>query len=371
MNPLSSPDPKAPFAEAIQYALTHEVDWTRDPHAEPDRWGVHREDPPPYNRLFGPVHARGGVSGLVLQQGREVCRWGTPERADLTFSVAKTYLALLAGVACRDGLLPDPDRPVVTQLPGIGFDDPHNRTITWRHLLTQVSEWEGECLGLPDTVDRYRHVAHDPKKVDGVKGSARPLQAPGSYWEYNDVRINQLSLALLHLFQEALPRVFEREILQPLGAGEGFAWRGYDQAWVEWPAQNGRPAQRVQSVPGGTHWGAGVSISTIDQARVGQLLLQGGRWDAAGQTRQILPADWVRDMTRPCPLAPFYGMLTWLNPQGSNFPGTSEQALFMVGAGGNYVWIEPALDAVVVVRWLDSAHFAGFCERMTQALIGA
>jgi CubicO group peptidase (beta-lactamase class C family) len=61
-------------------------------------------------------------------------------------------------------------------------------------------------------------------------------------------------------------------------------------------------------------------------------------------------------------------MLTWLNPQGSNFPGTSEQAWFMVGAGGNYVWIEPALDAVVVVRWLDSAHFGGFCERMTQAL---
>lgn len=371
MPPMNEHATKGPFSEAIEFALSHEVDWTRDPATEPDRWGVHREDPAPYNRLFGPVHARGGVSGLVLQHGREVCRWGTPERADLTFSVAKTYLALLAGVALRDGLLPDPDRPVVTQLPGIGFDSPHNRAITWRHLLTQVSEWEGECLGLPDTVDRYRHVAHDPKKVEGVKGSARPLQAPGNYWEYNDVRINQLSLALLHLFNEALPEVFEREILKPLGAGSGFEWRGYDHAWIELPAKGGRPAQRVQSVPGGTHWGAGVSISAIDQAHIGQLLLQGGRWDVAGQSKQILPADWVRDMTRPCPLAPFYGMLTWLNQQGKHFPGTSEQAWFMVGAGGNYVWMEPALDAVVVVRWLDSARFAGFCERMTLALKGA
>jgi CubicO group peptidase (beta-lactamase class C family) len=356
------------FQSAIDFALSHEVDWTRHPATEPERWGVHREDPAPYNRLFGPVHDRGGVSGLVLQHGREVCRWGTPERADLTFSVAKTYLALLAGVANREGLLPNPDQPVVEQLPGIGFDSPHNRSITWTHLLTQVSEWEGDCLGLPDTVDRYRHVAHDPKKVEGVKGSARPLQTPGTYWEYNDVRINQLSLALLHLFNEPLPQVFEREILQPLGAGAGFAWRGYDNAWVDLPARAGRPAQRVQSVPGGTHWGAGVSISSLDQASIGQLLLQGGRWPIKGQDRQLLPADWVRAMSRPCPLAPFYGMLTWLNPQGSNFPGTSEQAWFMVGAGGNYVWIEPALDAVVVVRWLDSAHFGGFCERMTQAL---
>ena len=352
------------FANAIEYAQQHEVNWTRDPAAQPERWGVHHEDPAPYNRLLGPVHERGGVSGVIFQHGLEICRWGTPERADLTFSVAKTYLALLAGVAHRDGLLPDPNRPVAEQLLRIGFDSAHNRTITWHHLLTQVSEWEGSCFDLPDTVDRYRHVAHDPKKVDGIKGSARPLQTPGTYWEYNDVRINQLSLALLHLFNEPLPEVFQREILHPLGAGEGFAWRGYDNAWVDLPAQAGRPARRVQSVPGGTHWGAGVSISSLDQARVAQMLLDGGQV----QGKPLLPADWVQAMTRPCPLAPFYGMLTWLNPQGSNFPGTSAASWFMVGAGGNYVWIEPEHHAVVVVRWLDSAHFAGFCERVTSGL---
>ena len=40
----------------------------------------------------------------------------------------------------------------------------------------------------------------------------------------------------------------------------------------------------------------------------------------------------------------------------------------MVGAGGHYVWIDPALDAVIVVRWLDSAHFDEFTRRMTSAL---
>ena len=209
-------NPEQRFRDAIDFAVAHEVGWPRDPFDAPLRWGVHHDDPPPYNCLRGPVHPRGGVSGLVLQHGRVATAWGEPERADLTFSVAKTYLAMLAGVAHGQGLLPDVDEPVVARLPGIGFDSPHNRAITWRHLLEQTSEWEGSCFGIPDTVDRNRVVAHDPKPPRGRKGDARPLQPPGSYWEYNDVRINQLSLALLHLFSRPLPEVLDEALMQPL-----------------------------------------------------------------------------------------------------------------------------------------------------------
>ena len=361
-------DTRTLFDDAIEFAQQHEVGWTRDPHAEPDRWGVHRDDPAPWNRLFGPVHARGPVSGVVWQRGRPVVSWGQPERADLTFSVAKTYLALLAGVAQQQGLLPDPDERVVARLPGIGFDSPHNRPITWMHLLTQTSEWEGTCHGIADTVDRFRQVSHDPKPVTGVKGTARPLQPPGSYWEYNDVRINQLSLALLHLFGRPLPEVFRVSLLDPLGASPDFRWVGYDQAWVELPAREGRPARRVQSVPGGTHWGGGVSISANDQARIGQLMLDRGQVQSRSGPRQLIPASWIDRMRRPCAIAPFYGMLVWLNPGGKTFPGASEQSVFMVGAGGNYVWIEPAHQTVIVVRWIDSAHFDEFSRRITAAL---
>ena len=356
------------FADAIAFAQQHEVGWTRDPHAEPQRWGVHHDDPAPWNRLFGPVHARGPVSGLVWQRGRSLVEWGEPGRADLTFSVAKTYLALLAGVAHQLGLLPNPDEPVVQRLPGIGFDNAHNRHITWMHLLTQVSEWEGNCHGIEDIVDRYRQVAHDPKPVTGVKGTARPLQAPGSYWEYNDVRINQLSLALLHLFGRSLPEVFKEYLLEPLGCSSDIRWVGYDQAWVELPTRDGRAAQRVQSVPGGSHWGGGVSISARDQARLGQLMLDRGAVLENGVARQLIPAAWIDRMGQPCPLAPFYGMLTWLNPQRSTFPAASERSVFMVGAGGNYVWIEPEHQAVVVVRWIDSAHVNGLMQRIREGL---
>jgi CubicO group peptidase (beta-lactamase class C family) len=353
MLPAVTPD----FTEAIAYAQAHEVPWPRDPQADPAHWGVHHDDPPPFNRLRGPVHPRGGMSGVIRIDGREVASWGEPERADLTFSVAKTYLGLLAGLAQAQGLL-DPQQRIAERLPGLGFDDPHNRAITWAHMLEQTSEWQGSCLGMPDQVEHHRRVPHDPKPPQGRKGEPRALQAPGRYWEYNDVRINQLSLALLHLFRRPLPEVFREHVLQPLGGGEGFRWEGYDDAFVD------IAGQRMQSVPGGSHWGAGVSISARDQARIGQLLLDGGRH--AG--RQLLPADWIARMQQPCAIAPFYGWLVWLNRTGALFADASRESWFMVGAGGHYVWIDPVRRAVVVVRWLDGARSPGFVTRVARAL---
>jgi len=359
---MSVPD----LTSCIEFAQAHEVAWPRDPETEPAKWGVHHDDPPPYNRLRGPVYPRGPVSGAILRHGRELAAWGEPDRADLTFSVAKTYLALLAGVANGRGLLPDADEPVIERVKGIGFESAHNRTITWAHLLEQTSEWEGTCLGVPDTVDRYRTVAHDPKPPAGRKGDARPLQTPGTYWEYNDVRINQLSLALLHLFGAPLPEVFREAVTRPIGVSDNWKWDGYDDAWVELPVAGGG-ARRVQSVPGGTHWGGGVSISARDQARIGQLVLSGGLHG----DRQVIPAQWIAQMMQPTALAPFYGRLMWLNTNGRTFPGASQRSAFMVGAGGHYVWIEPRCDAVVVVRWIDGDHAAGFVERVAKALAEA
>ena len=50
----------------------------------------------PWNRLLGPVSARGPVSGVVWRAGQVLARWGEPQRVDLTFSVADV-LAVVAG----------------------------------------------------------------------------------------------------------------------------------------------------------------------------------------------------------------------------------------------------------------------------------
>jgi CubicO group peptidase (beta-lactamase class C family) len=327
---------------AIRFSIDHESAWDREVTGN---WGVHVNDPPPWNTLLGPVHDRGPVSGAIALDGRVLTTWGEPDRADLTFSIAKTYLALLAGIAFDRGLLPDPDEPVRERIRGVGFDDPHNARITWTQLLQQTSEWQGECFGLSDQADHYRAVTF-AAPPDGKKGERRPLNTPGTYWEYNDVRINQLSLALMHLFREPLPHVFREAVARPCGLSEHWNWAGYDKAWTE---IDGR---RMQSVPGGTHWGGGVSISANDQLKIARMLLD----DGMSNGQRVLSQEWIARMRTPAALASFYGYLVWLNTDQKMFPRVPASSYFGVGAGSSFMWIEPSARLALIVRWLNAEH---------------
>ena len=67
---------------------------------------------PPWNETLGPVRPRGGPNGLLLRGGEIVAEWGDTARADMTFSVAKSYLSILAGLAWDRGLIADPHEKV-------------------------------------------------------------------------------------------------------------------------------------------------------------------------------------------------------------------------------------------------------------------
>ena len=105
-----------------------------------------------------------------------------------------------------------------------------------------------------------------------------------------------------------------------------------------------------------------MSIDCLDQARIGQMLLDGG---VAGGKR-VLSDAWIARMLTPCPLAPFYGYLVWLNNGRIVYPSLPETSWFAVGAGTSIVWIDPSRRAVVVLRWIDSARG----RRDPRALLG-
>jgi CubicO group peptidase (beta-lactamase class C family) len=176
-------------------------------------------------------------------------------------------------------------------------------------------------------------------------------------WEYNDVRVNRLSLALLRLFRRPLPEVFAERIMRPIGASPDWSWHGYRTSTVE---IDGRP---IESVSGGTHWGGGMAIHAEDQARIGLLMLHGGMWDG----REILPASWVAESLAPCTLNPAYGLLWWLNGAG-RCPSASAASFFASGAGGNQTWVDPETGIVAVMRWIDPVAVDGVLGRVTAAL---
>jgi CubicO group peptidase (beta-lactamase class C family) len=347
-------DPAA-LADAVAFAAANETKWPRDVRAVIEGGWF---ESPPDNAILGEVRPRGAPCGVVLRGGAIVAEWGDTARPDMTFSVAKSYLGLLAGLAEADGLIADLDEPVGRTVRDGGFDSAQNRDVTWRHFLQLTSEWEGVLWDKSDAIDRDRDLA--PPERRRPKGPPRRLLPPGSHFEYNDVRVNRLSLALLRRFRRPLPEVFRERIMDPIGASPDWEWHGYRNSWVE---IDGR---RMPSVSGGGHWGGGVFIGARDQARVGHLVLRRGRWGE----RRLLPADWIERSASPSPRNPQYGFLWWLNRDRRQCPSASPESVFFKGAGGNVTWIDPRHDLVAVLRWTDPAALDGFAARIAAALGG-
>lgn len=335
---------------ALRAVRASETTWPVDLRAHLDAGFF---DPPPFNEIIGPIEPRGPPNGMLLHAGRILARWGDTRHVDMIFSVAKSYLSMLAGVAVADGILTDLDEPVGRTVRDGGFASEQNASITWRHLLQQTSEWEGTLWGKSEQIDRNRIVAREGQS-DG-KGERRPLNKPGEFWEYNDVRVNRFSFSLMQRFKRPLPEVFAERIMRPIGASETWRWEGYRNSFAE------IDGQRLQSVPGGGHWGGGVFMHAEDQARIALLGLRQGTWNG----RQIVPQPYMAASVEPCRLNPLYGLMWWLNTGQARFAAASPESHFMLGSGGNVVWLDPASDLVAVFRWTDSDRLNGI---MTQIL---
>lgn len=333
----------AKLAAAVEYAKTQaEVEPSDLRQVLMDSYGKSEPD----YRILGPLVPRAQASGVIVRGGHIVAEWGDIDRVDMTFSVVKSYLSTVAGLAVEDGLIASLDDRVADDVPGPWFEGAHNGPITWTHLLQQTSDWSGELWDVHDWADR----------PEGDDPSKRELHAPGTHYKYNDVRINLLALGLLQVLREPLPRVLKTRIMDPIGASATWRWHGYENSWVLLDGLN------MQSVSGGGHFGGGMFVSTTDHARFGLLMLRNGAW---GEQR-LMSADWIQQATRPSPVKPDYGYLWWLNTGREAIPAAPESAYWAAGFGGNYIYIDRKHDLVVVMRW--TPDLAGVVTQVLAAL---
>ncbi len=301
----------------------------------------------PHGEIVGPVKDRGPMTGLIVRHGYVVAEWGEPSRVDMTFSVSKTYLSTVVGLAYDRGLIPDVHAPVRELVPTEHFEGEHNGAITWDHLLRQTSHWRGTLFGKPDWADRPTPGLILEQLPD------QPLHEPGSRYEYNDVRVNLLAWAALQVWREPLPVVLRRHVMDPIGASRSWRWHGYDTSWAV------LDGMRIQSVSGGGHWGGGMWISSFDHARFGYLFLREGRWG----DRQLVSKKWIGMARTPTEVRLSYGYMNWfLNgavPAGrgqlrQRMPSAPASSVAFIGAGSNVVYVDWENDLVIVVRWIDS-----------------
>lgn len=305
----------------------------------------------PYNALIGPTQERTGMNGIVIRRGYVAAEWGDTGRADMTFSVTKTFLSTTVGEAYERGLIKDLNDPVAGYMPpGVDlFASEHNRKITWDHLLRQTSDWSGTLWGKPDWADR------PPRGQPPEEWQNREMHEPGTFYKYNDTRVNVLALAALYVLNEPLPQVLEREVMDPIGASDSWRWEGYENSWVE------IDGKRMQSVTGGGHFGGGMFISAWDMARFGYLFLNNGRWG----DRQLVTDRWIEMARTPGPANPTYGFMNWfLNTPTTGrggqpsrpLPSVPESSVTFRGNGQNIIYIDWENDLVVVVRWLGGGR---------------
>ncbi|HSF26550.1 MAG TPA: serine hydrolase [Actinomycetes bacterium] len=286
-----------------------------------------------HREVVGPLKAAAGASGVVLVGGSEVAAWGDPDEPEMAFSVTKSVVSVVAGLAYDDGLLV-PDQPVHEVLDVEQFRGPHNERITWRHLLHQSSQWEGELWGKPTRVDAQSYR-------EGTEVHGTP---PGEGWAYNDVRMNLLTYALTLLFRQSLAEVLRSRVMEPLAASDHWSWHGYRTSKVELDGTS------VEVVSGGAHWGGGLFIPARDLALVGQLFLDHGMHGGV----RVLSAEWVEQSWAPCPIKPEYGYLWWLNDDGVPWPGAPSTGRSARGnAGRHLLWVDPARDLVLASHWTE------------------
>ena len=327
----------------------------------------------PFGEAVGAFKERGAPTGVILRNGYIVAEWGDPARVDMTFSVTKSFVSTVVGLAFDRRMIKslqdrasDYSAPVAVYNSGEKYDDAtrfgkskfadifeteHNRKITWEHLLRQTSDWEGTLWGKPDWADR-------PDR-DANNWFSRKRSEPGAVYEYNDVRVNALALAALNVWRKPLPQVLKENVMDEIGASGTWRWLGYENSWV---VMDGAV---VQSVSGGGHWGGGMFISATDMARFGLLSLNRGKWGK----KQILSEAFFRQATTPTPAQPTYGFMNYfLNTDRKLYPSAPASAFAHVGNGTNIIYVDPQNNLVVVARWIENAKIDEFIQKLNASL---
>ena len=337
------------LADAVSFANSNEYSESKDLRIAILK-GFARE---PFHEILGPTKKRGGPAGVILKDGYIIAKWGDTKRVDMTFSVTKSFLSTVAGLAYDNKLINSTEDKVANYIWDGTFKGNHNNKINWKHLLQQNSDWSGELWGGKDWADR-------PPREGGIDDwKHRELKEPGTVMEYNDVRVNVLAYSLTHVWRQPVPQVLKEYIMDPIGASSTWRWFGYDNAWTT------IDGLKMKSVTGGGHSGAGMFISAEDMARFGLLFLNNGKWEG----QQLISESWIKKAITPSDPNVNYGYMWWLNKKGvRHWEGLSENIYYAAGFGGNFIVIDKEKNLVVVTRWLEPSKIGKFMSKVEQSL---
>lgn len=266
-----------------------------------------------FNDVEAYVAERKPTAFMVVQDGRVVREWGDVARPVNVYSVRKSMISALYGIADAEKKI---DLDVT--IGSLGIDD-KPPSLTAKEKTARVRDLLTARSGI------YHEAAYETNEMRG-KRPARGSHAPDTNWYYNNWDFNALGTIYRQKAGEDIFESFQRRIAVPVGMEEFRPGAG--RYVLEKPSDH--PAYVFE-------------MSARDAARVAQLYLQHGRW--AG--RQVVPEAWVNlttarhSKTNRSDLG--YGYLWWTLSPGQFGPG----AALMSGFGGQIFAFVPSKRLVV------------------------
>jgi CubicO group peptidase (beta-lactamase class C family) len=263
---------------------------------------------------------------IVIRNGAIVLEAYFPphdaDRIHVVFSVTKSFIATLVGIAMDRGYFASLDQPIVDFLPGATFanPDPRKAQVTLEHVLTMTSG-----LGWEETDPTFTALYNSQDWIEYVLGL--PLEAaPGSRFHYCSGCSHILSAALQETTGANTLDFAQENLFGPLGIKDPY-WE---------TDRNGIPIG-----------GWGLFLTPRDMAKLGSLYLNQGRWNG----EQIVPAAWVAAAVQKqveTGEALDYGYQWWVYPDYGAYAA--------LGLGGQTVFVVPEQQLIVVTTADIAGH---------------
>ena len=250
----------------------------------------------------------------------------------MSFSVGKSFVSALVGIAVDEGLITSIEQPItayVPELKGSAYDGVRIKDVL---QMSSGARWNEDYSDPDSDIMRYARVWASGASFDDFTATLVREREPGTYNYYNSTDTQALGMLLARATGRSLADYLEEKLWHPLGMEDDAYWVT-DDSGMEMAA-------------------GGLQVTARDYAKLGQLYLQQGNW----QGRQIVSRQWVQDsLTADGPhLQPQahpefpvgYGYQWWL-------PQSNEGEFAALGIYNQMIFVNPSKNLVVVML---SAH---------------
>lgn len=258
------------------------------------------------------------------------------ESKHISWSMAKSYISALIGIALEEGYIKSIQEPIdlyLPQLKGSGYEG-----VKIRHILEMASG-----IGFDETysdpnsdISRWWMSFIQGESQDEFAATLKSAQTPGKVNQYVSINTHVLGMLLTKATGKSITAYMQEKLWSPLG-------NEYDAYWLS-------DKYEMEMALGG------LNATLRDYGKLGQLFLQKGQW----QGQQLVPKKWVKKSTTPGK--------AYLKPKDKNALGYGYQwwvpfgkdgEFMAVGVFNQYIYVNPTTQTIIVKNSANRNYYDG------------